>query len=142
MTTNAEGSYSFGLGMGTSYSGLGVNVSQVSKNDMKYFSAGCVSYSSVFGSTCGVGVGWIKTDLFQTDSDKHGLGAYLGVVGRKRGGRSLNSDDEPSYGAGVGYHYFFNGIGRSGANVGFSLVASDTEDDSDHGVILQIGYQF
>ena len=142
ISANAEESNSIGLGMGISYSGLGVNISQLSENDMKYFSAGCISYSSLFGSACGVGVGWIKTDLFETESDKHGFGAYLGVVGSKRKRGTFNNDNQPAYGIGVSYHYFFNGISSSGTNLGLSFVAGDNGDETESAAILQVGYQF
>ena len=143
MNVSAEESYSFGLGIGASYSGLGVNISQLSENDMKYISAGCISYSSASGETCGVGIGWIKTDLMETASNKHGLGAYLGIVGTKREVRSFSDfEDEPVYGIGVGYHYFFNGTNDSGTNLGFSLVAGDYEEKIESTIIFQVGYQF
>ncbi len=53
--------------MGAIYSGLGANVSLLSKTDMKYISAGCVGYSSRYGSTCGFGAGWIVTLLTDTN---------------------------------------------------------------------------
>lgn len=134
-SADAEESYSFGLGMGTSYSGLGVNISQRSESDMKYLSAGCVGYSSIFGSACGAGVGWIRTDLFETNSNKHGFGAYLGVVGSKSKFRGVSYDKKAKYGVGIGYHYFFSGISESGANIGLTLV-------SDNAALLQWGYQF
>lgn len=137
-TTNAE-DISVGVGAGMSYSGLGANVAYVSETDMKYVSAGCVSYSSSSGSTCGAGIGWIKTDLFDNDSNKHGLGAYLGVVGVET---AFLRDDKAVYGAGLGYHYFFNGIDKSGFNLGITVVAADTEDDDKFGLSLQAGYQF
>jgi hypothetical protein len=137
-TTNAE-DISVGVGAGMSYSGLGAIVAYVSETDMKYVSAGCVSYSSSSGSTCGAGIGWIKTDLFDSDSNKHGLGAYLGVVGVET---AFLRDDKAVYGAGLGYHYFFNGIDKSGFNLGITVVAADTEDDDKFGLSLQAGYQF
>jgi hypothetical protein len=137
-STSAE-EISVGLGAGTSYSGLGANVAYVSETDMKYASAGCVSYSSNSGSTCGAGIGWIKTDLFNSDSNKHGLGAYLGIVGVEK---AFYREDEAVYGVGLGYHYFFNGINDSGFNLGVTVVAGDTADDDKFGLVLQAGYQF
>jgi len=84
MFGTAEENYSFGLGLGTSYSGIGVNISQLNENNMKYISVGCISYSTVSGSACGAGIGWIKTDIFDSDSNKHGFGGYIGVVGAER----------------------------------------------------------
>jgi hypothetical protein len=131
--------FSFGVGVGSLYSGVGVNAASRSATDLKYLSAGCVSYSDYDGSTCGVGVGWIKTDLFNSQNTKHGFGAYLGVVGSER---VRFSEDEALYGLGLGYHYFFNGIERSGTNLGVSYVAGDAESGFDSAVMIQVGYQF
>ena len=136
ISANAEDEFSFGLGLGTSYSGLGANLSLRSESDMKSFSAGCISYSSVTGSTCGVGLSWIKTDLFGSSTNKHGLGGYIGVVGTE----STLSGDKAAYGIGAGYYYFFNGIDRSGTNIGLSFVTDGGDVGSS--VILQVGYQF
>ena len=56
----AEESYSFGVGLGATYSGLGVNMSMLSDSDMKYLSVGCLGYGGYSGFTCGAGLGWIK----------------------------------------------------------------------------------
>lgn len=67
---NQDKGFSIGLGLGAMYSGLGTNLSFVSDNDLKYISTGCVEHGSINGSTCGFGAGWIKTDLFGTNSNK------------------------------------------------------------------------
>jgi hypothetical protein len=134
----AEDSFSIGVGMGTLYSGLGTNLSLISENDMKYISAGCLSYGSTSGSTCGAGIGLIKTDLFEANTNKHGVGFYLGAVGTE----SNYADRDAIYGAGVGYHYFFNGIDQSGANIGLSLVYGVGDDENTSGIMVELGYQF
>jgi hypothetical protein len=127
---------SLGAGVGIAYSGVGLNFSHISKNDIKYVSAGCYSYSSLSGSACGAGIGWIKTDLFGAKTNKHGFGAYLGTVGTEH---SLY-DDKGANGLAIGYNYFLRGIDKTGFNFGASFVFSD---DSDSGkVIAQAGYQF
>jgi len=136
---HAENLFSFGVGIGYSYSGLGVNVSKLAANDIKYFSAGCVSHSTTFGSACGVGIGWITTELLKTPSKKHGLGGYLGIVGSENKINVSSFDNESVYGLGIGYHYFFKGISEPGTNLGFSLVAGEGGENS---VMLQLGYQF
>ncbi|MCJ8297236.1 MAG: hypothetical protein MJK15_22815 [Colwellia sp.] len=137
------------MGAGTFYSGVGVgvgvNAGIQSKNDLKYISAGCVSYSSIYGGTCGVGVGWVKTDIFDFQTPKHGVSLYIGVVGSEFD----NLAHEAVYGAslgyhyflrGIGYHYFLRGIGNPGFNFGFTLVAGNEKDGV--GGIFQAGYQF
>jgi hypothetical protein len=135
-STYAEERFSFGAGVGTSYSGVGANFSQISKNDMKYLSAGCYSYSNLSGSACGAGIGWIKTDLFEFQNNKHGFGAYLGAVGTERS----RFGDQTANGLAISYNYFLRGIDKPSFNFGASFVFSE---DSDSGkLIAQAGYQF
>ncbi|MEP1555025.1 MAG: hypothetical protein ABJJ44_20325 [Paraglaciecola sp.] len=131
--------FSFGAGVGSLYSGVGVNIAMRSDTNLKYLSAGCVSYSDRGGSTCGVGAGWVTTGLFDFQNTQHGLGAYVGVVGTES---TIFRKDEAIYGAGFGYHYFFNGIGISGANAGLSFVVGDANSGTHTGLMAQIGYQF
>ena len=79
--SDQDKNYSVGLGMGAMYSGIGTNFSLVSENDLKYISAGCTEYSSATKASCGFGIGWIKTDLFGSKSNKHGLGIYATLIG-------------------------------------------------------------
>ncbi|WP_339773670.1 hypothetical protein [uncultured Paraglaciecola sp.] len=142
--------YSVGIGMGALYSGLGANLALVSKNDMKYLSAGCVEYSSRFGSTCGFGAGWVTTDLFNFDNNKHGFGIYASIAGREHSyrinpdmnGRTYQVKEHDIYGLGVSYTYFFNGINRSGTTLGISIHGTNADFESSVGGFLQIGYQF
>ena len=103
---------------------------------MKYISAGCYSYSTANGSVCGAGIGWIKTNLFGLQTNKHGFGAYLGTVGTER---SLY-DDKAANGLAISYNYFLRGIDKPGFNFGASFVYSDDLDSGK--MILQAGYQF
>ncbi|KGJ89446.1 hypothetical protein [Thalassotalea sp. ND16A] len=134
----AKESFTFGAGLGTFYSGLGVNVGVQSETELKYLSFGCVSYSSLAGETCGAGMGWVKTDLFNSTNTKHGTSIYLGIVASE----DNHFDDDAVYGVGLGYHYFFNGISHSGTNLGFTITAGNDDDGLDIGGIIQLGYQF
>ncbi len=77
-----------------------------------------------------------KPVFFGVESNKHGFGGYIGIVGSKR----KHLDNKPAYGIGVGYHYFFNGIKDSGTNLGFSFTTDGSDARST--VQFQIGYQF
>ncbi|MDQ7048438.1 MAG: hypothetical protein Q9M92_02420 [Enterobacterales bacterium] len=136
---SAEDRFSLGAGVGLSYTGLGLNLAQQSDKDLTYISAGCISYSSLNGSTCGFGLGWITTRFFD-GNPKHALGAYYGVIGTDRS----FLEDKAVHGLGVGYYYFFNGIDKQGTNIGISLVSGTLSDSSNSGnaIILQLGYQF
>jgi hypothetical protein len=137
---------SFGLGLGAIYSGIGGNFAFVSDTDMKYVSLGCTSYSSNGGSSCGAGLGWIKTNLFSTDSNKHGLGFYVGKVDEDRTASVVNGrlkfDEQNVYGLGLSYTYFASGINSSGFNVGISVHKANSDYDSGLGAFWQVGYQF
>lgn len=136
--TLANDNFTFGIGAGSLYSGFGVNIGFQSKTDLKYISAGCVSYSSLYGETCGVGAGWVKTDVFDFQTPKHGISLYVGIVGDEYD----DFDRKAVYGAGLGYHYFFNGINNSGVNLGFTIVAGNENDEFVTGGMFQVGYQF
>ena len=137
-STLANDNFTVGIGAGSLYSGLGVNAGIQSKTDLKYISVGCVSYSSIYGETCGVGIGWVKTDVFDFQTPKHGASLYVGIVGDEYD----NFDRKAIYGAGLGYHYFFNGINNSGVNLGFTILAGNENDGIGMGGMFQLGYQF
>jgi len=134
----ANDKFTFGAGVGSFNSGIGINAGIQSETDLKYVSLGCVSYSSLNGETCGAGIGWVTTTLFDSNNTKHGTSLYLGIVGSENN----YFDNDPIYGLGLGYHYFLNGISNSGLNIGFSLVAGSKNSGTDIGGMLQAGYQF
>lgn len=134
----ANDNFTFGIGAGSFYSGIGVNAGIKSKTDIKYISAGCVSYSSLNGEACGAGIGWVTTDLLSSTNNKHGTSVYLGIVGSE----NTYYNNDPIYGLGLGYHYFFRGINNSGFNLGFTFVTGKDNDDLDIDGMFQVGYQF
>ena len=79
----AESEMSVGVGTGALYSGIGVNVGRRGEHTLGYLAAGCsVGYSSGQGwdVPCGVGAGWLWTDLLTKANNRHGLGIYVGPV--------------------------------------------------------------
>ena len=134
----AEGKFTAGVGLGSLYGGIGVNVGLQSDTDFKYISGGCVSYSSRYSETCGFGLGYMTTDLFESRSKHHAANFYIGIVGTER----TYKKDKGLYGAGLGYSYFFSGIDRSGGNIGFTVLGAELNGDLDLGAMLQLGYQF
>ncbi len=144
--TPPEAQYTVGLGMGSLYSGIGANFGFISKIDMKYISAGCTEYSSRNGSSCGFGLGWITTDLFNADSNKHGFGIYASLVGEenyatlKNGKYDFHSNS--IYGVGASYTFFMNGIDRSGMTLGASIHVTNADYEDNFGGFLTVGYQF
>ena len=138
--------YSIGLGMGAMYSGIGANFSLVSENDLKYISAGCTAYGSTNGAECGIGAGWITTELFDFGNNKHGFGIYAGLLGEESSytykNNQYSNDESNIYGAGLSYTYFMNGINQSGLTLGISIHATNADYDGKYGSFLQVGYQF
>ena len=146
-TTNQK-RFSFGLGFGSMYAGVGSNIALTSKTQLKYLSLGCVEYSSLRGSTCGVGAGWISTKLLDVNSNKHGIGFYLSLVDKDNNTR-LSSEGsnyvyntKNVYGAGINYTYFSNGINNPGFNIGYSIHLKNSDRNDKVGSFLQLGYQF
>tara|TARA_R110002111_G_scaffold41635_1_gene77065 strand:- start:630 stop:1142 length:513 start_codon:yes stop_codon:yes gene_type:complete len=143
---NSEQRYSLGLGFGSAYSGVGANFASISQHEMKYISAGCTKISSSHSSTCGFGLGWIKTDLFDVDNDKHGIGIYIGKVDEET--EAIYNQDiyttkkQDVYGAGISYTYFKDGLLASDLNYGVSFHVTNAEYDDNHGWYFQLGYQF
>jgi hypothetical protein len=141
-----DSKFSAGVGMGAAYAGIGANVALVSDHDMKYLSAGCVAFGVSYGATCGFGAGWIVTDLFNADANRHGWGMFATKAGNERYIEFIDDDfiyfENDYYGAGVSYTYFMNGIGEPGFNFGISMLATNAKYDEKINGFLQFGYQF
>ena len=130
---------SFGLGVGSLYNGLGVNAAFMSPENLKFVAFGCTefSHSSHGGTdgTCGVGVGWIKSDILTKKNDKHGIGLHFGLNYDTR-----DNDFEPVLS--IPYVFFFKGIDSKGLNIGAAPLVAWESGDAKFGLFLQIGYQF
>jgi hypothetical protein len=129
----------FGLGIGSLYNGIGMSYGYQSQNSYKYVSLGCLSvaYSSDYGSelNCGIGAGFIMTGLFKLDNNKHGFGAHFGATYNEH-------YSEIEYFIAPQYVYFFNGINKSGWNLGGSVRVGKYDGESDAIPSFQVGYQF
>jgi len=134
---------SFGLGAGAMYSGLGVNYGFVRGDNFSYLSIGCVAlgYSEVSGviAPCGVGAGWIKTNLIG-EKNKHGIGVYVGPIASKEG--SGIDEYKTVYGIGMPYVFFFKEDFAPGWNIGITPVVGHWDGNTKGGVIAQLGYQY
>jgi len=136
--------WSLGVGFGTPYAGLGANLALAGTHDFKYLSAGCLAgteHDDDWDLACGIGVGWMWTDLFAWRPNHQAIGVYLGPVGSQR-------DSGPDgklhavYGVGASYNYFFNGVGRPGALLGLTPVIDRRDGDTEASLMLNLGYQF
>lgn len=141
-TYAANNELSFGTGIGALYSGLGINISLRGESDFRFISAGCVELGYKTGpgwySACGGGAGWIWSNILSKESNKHGIGFYLGPV--YSGGSDI--DPETVYGAGIPYVYFLRGIDEGGWNFGFTPALGRHNGDTKGYLLLQAGYQF
>lgn len=143
----AENTYTYGIGLGVaSYGGVGVNVGIVSPNDVKYLSFGAVSYGSYEGFNYILGLGWSRTDIIKTESNKHGLGIFAGIVDQELDVDEYSSihGEQNVYGGGLTYNYYFNGIQNSGTKIGIAILYGNYEDDNEKPIIgsIEVGYQF
>ena len=137
----AEDGLAVGVGAGALYSGIGVNTGRRGEHSFGYLAAGCsVGYSSANGwdVPCGVGAGWIWTDLLTKANDRHGLGVYVGPV-RTRG---AIGDRKEVYGAGLTYVYFFGDGIAKGWNLGITPTVGKKYGDYRAGLLINAGYQF
>ena len=136
---SAADTTSFGVGIGALYNGLGGNFSLIRADDLKFISVGCseASSSSSNGTnlTCGVGVGWLRSDLLSRKNSKHGLGINLALDYDQ-----LHSEVEPSIR--LPYVFFFNGLGRRGFNLGLAPLVRWDADGTELGLMFEVGYQF
>ena len=138
-SSNANDEISYGIGTGALTSGLGVNAALRSENHMGYIAAGClgIGYSNEQGwiLPCGIGAGWIQTDLLTNANNHHGLGIYVGPVG-------MNDDKKARYGVGVTYVYFMQGVNAKGWNFGFTPATGQDNGTDKGSLLINVGYQF
>lgn len=130
---------SFGVGLGALYNGLGGNFALITAHDLKYVSLGCseASHSSRDGTnvTCGVGVGWLMSDILTKKNSRHGLGLNIALDYDQ-----LHSEFEPVIR--MPYVYFFRGIDRRGWNLGLAPLIRWDAEGTELGVMFEVGYQF
>lgn len=143
----ADENYTFGIGFGSStYGGLGTNIGLVSDTDMKYISVGLKGYQSFGGAKYSLGIGWMTTNLISSDSNNHGIGVYIGLVDQEYYYEQKDNyyleKNRNVYGYGLTYNYFFNGINKSGTNLGLSLTNYSYLYENKIGLSLELGYQF
>lgn len=134
-----SGNTTIGVGAGFMYTGLGVNIGHRTDTSLLYLSLGCTSISSSSSkgtdTNCGLGGGWVSTDILNQTSNKHGLGLHLNLTHN-----NFTDDNEKSLG--ISYIYFFNGINNNGWNLGLSPTIEKRKGETDTVLFLQVGYQF
>jgi hypothetical protein len=140
--TSADERYSFGLGIGTMYAGLGANVAWLSDNNFSYLTVGCIGVvhdrDGPDDGACGAGIGWLRKNVFSSLSEKHGFGFHLGPVSTALGGTKVDA----IYGVGATYAYFSNGVGQRGFVLGATPSLGRKHGDMKAYFSLNLGYQF
>jgi hypothetical protein len=130
---------SFGLGVGALYNGLGGNYALIKADDLKYISVGCseARHSSGEGTdlTCGVGIGWLRSDILTRKNSKHAIGLNIALDYDQ-----YHSALEPVIR--LPYAFFFRGIDRKGWNIGIAPLVRWDAEGTELGVMFEIGYQF
>ena len=144
-TCNADDKISIGAGIGGMYNGLGANVSFIHESDLQFVSLGCIAigYGTIggFSSNCGIGAGWIKSDII-SDSDKHAIGINIGLNYNTH----LYTNHAEAF-IGFPYIYFFKGMTSSGWNIGLTPIIGKYNDNRNEDgigrlIIINLGYQF
>lgn len=145
-TANADTTW--GIGGGPLYNGFGLNFGKTTTSSFVYGAFGCHGYgrgesdnpsSNDVEFNCGIGFGYISTSMFATS--RHGIGLGLDTTYN-----TFQSQFEMRLRP--GYYYFFNGINKSGLNLGVGpSFYYDTVRSNDHyhnpvKVFFNIGYQF
>ena len=142
-----------GVGLGVLYNGIGINYSKSTENGLAFGAVGCIgisisgSSSTSDGATtresesietsCGVGIGFVSTELFQ--SKKHTIGASAGL--NYNTGISGNSGLE--WNVIPHYVYFLNGVKNRGINLGIGGVLTYRDSGfDDPGLLLNVGFHF
>lgn len=98
------------------------------------------------GAKYSLGIGWMTTNLISSDSNNHGIGVYIGLVDQEYYYEQKDNyyleKNRNVYGYGLTYNYFFNGINKSGTNLGLSLTNYSYLYENKIGLSLELGYQF
>lgn len=133
----ADNGVSFGAGLGSLYSGLGVNVALRSDSQFGYVAAGCLgvmSSASGWIVPCGIGAGWLWTDLLSKANNRHGIGLYAGPTEYRY--------NKTRYGLGATYEYFLDGVNSNGWNFGTTLAGRRENGKARATLFINTGYQF
>jgi hypothetical protein len=136
---NAEGSeLSYGLGLGALYNGVGINLSAIEKDEIKYVSLGCtaVTDSSYNGldSSCGLGLGYINANILG-NTNQHGIGVHISA-------NNNTIENTIEFSIGLGYTYFVD-ESKVGLNFGVTpLLTILDKEQTDVSLLLGLGYQF
>ena len=145
----------FGIGAGSLYSGLGVNLGRTTDTSLTFGALGCVGFSSAGSETragdgsversnshdsnCGVGIGHVSTALLP--GNRQGLGLSLGYTYDT--GLEEDGPGGSQWRLAPSYHYFFSGIDQRGLTFGIGPQLVMYEGGSTAiGPMINLGFQF
>lgn len=150
LSNTAQADYTFGLGVGSLYNGIGINFGISAPTSLTFGSLGCLSLSygttgdgeggrgsDEFDSKCGIGLGYVSNTLLP--GHRNALGLSLGLNNNSIEKRSTTVE----YIAIPSYNFFFNGLNNRGFNLGAGPKFTFRENASMHtGFVLNLGFQF
>lgn len=146
-TAHARAEASFGIGMGSLFGGLGVNLAGKTEHNIFYGAVGC--YAIIFSEhkdqsdTCGPSVGWLTEAWW---NNKVMLGIYGGNVGvyNDKYRKNFTTEDRyrTDYGVGLSLQYFRSGHTERSVVFGSSLGAGFSDDKNHLHLSFTVGYQF
>lgn len=130
--------FSFGIGLGSLYNGLGVNFGISKDKSLRYLALGCIGGSSSdegdFSGICGIGAGYIKSGVFKL-SPEHTLGGMISV------NHDEKNDVRETF-VGLSYHYMFSKDPAYGWGIGLTPGVIFRDSSEDAHFMLNLGYQF
>jgi len=133
-----QGKHSFGMGLGPTYNGLGINYRIPTTYFSNYLSIGCptIGYGtgSGFIGRCGIGYSLLKTI---TPNRRHGLGTNLGISYAKYAVENGQSNH-----IGIFYAYYFNNEETTGWNIQFGPAIEYFDQEYFRNIYLGFGYQY
>lgn len=155
LVSTASADTGFGIGFGSLYNGLGLNLSKSNGTSLSFAALGCVGWSTSSGtsqgsdgsinqssssdSICGIGFGYVSTTVFP--GHRQGLSLSLGL--NYDTGTNVDGEEGTEWSLTPSYHIFLNGIGQRGLNLGFGPRLTFRDGDSmDPSLMLNLGYQF
>lgn len=147
---NADATYHPGLGIGSQYSGLGINVTRATDNDLWVAGAGLVRHQSDSGSLFGLTASYHRSDILG-DSGEHALGMGVGPVGVQRRFERWSQDgwtyyreieQRAVYGGMLMYNYYPRRMSLGGMHIGVSLGYGERDGRSVSGLDINLGYRF
>lgn len=136
--------FSYGIGFGSLYSGMGANVGYARETHLEYLSTGCMLLR-MNGSTvnsdetaCGFGLGAVNSKMFNNFDNRISLGLYYGIISFER---DNTGSVDPIYGFALSFVLWKDDDIKKGLNASATPILVGDGADL-FGNYFGIGYQF